>query len=395
VRDEVEHQGDSGAVGLGTRRCRDAEGVTATTATAGAGPSIERLTAAAYTVPTDRPESDGTLEWDSTTIVVVEVSAGDETGIGWTYGAAAIERLIGDVLAPVVEEVDALAVGTANLRMREALRNVGEAGAGAMALSAIDVALWDLKAKLLDLSVASLLGPVHAEVPVYGSGGFCSYTPDELIEQFAGWVEEGILALKMKVGREPAEDLERVRVAREAIWDGAELFVDANGALTVKQALRFAEQCAELDVRWFEEPVSSRNLDGLRLVRDRAPAGMDVAVGEYASTLDEFLRLADAVDCLQADATRCGGITGLLCAAAIAEAHELDLSGHCAPTIHAHALAAVPRLRHLEWFHDHVRVERLLFDGVLEPEGGVLRPDPDRPGLGVELKRVDAERYAA
>ncbi|MGE5274613.1 MAG: enolase C-terminal domain-like protein [Verrucomicrobiota bacterium] len=359
------------------------------------GPSIRSVTAAAYTIPTDRPESDGRLEWDSTTIVVVEVDADGETGIGWTYGAAALEMLVAELLAPVVEDADAMAVGSAHLRMRRALRNAGAAGPGAMALSAVDVALWDLKAKLLGISVASLLGPAHTGVPVYGSGGFCSYSLDELTEQLAGWVAEGIPSVKMKVGREPAEDLERVRAAREAIGDGPELYVDANGALSVKQALRFAEQWAELGVSWFEEPVSSRNVDGLRLLRDRAPAGMDIAAGEYASSLDEFDRLAGVVDCLQADATRCGGITGLAAAAAVAETHELELSGHTAPTIHAHALAAVPRLRHLEWFHDHVRVERLLFDGVPEPERGALRPDPGRPGLGVELRRADAERYAA
>src|SRR5207247_4832274 len=192
----------------------------------------------------------------------------------------------------------------------------------------------------LGVSVSSLLGAAHGEVPVYGSGGFCSYSLDELTDQLSGWVAEGIPRVKMKVGRAPAQDLRRVRAVREAIGEGPELYVDANGALSLKQALRFAELYTELDVRWFEEPVSSRNLAGLRLLRDRAPAGMDVAAGEYASTLDEFLRLAGAVDCLQADATRCGGITGLLGAAAVAEAHELDLSGHTAPTIHAHVLAA-------------------------------------------------------
>jgi L-alanine-DL-glutamate epimerase-like enolase superfamily enzyme len=199
----------------------------------------------------------------------------------------------------------------------------------------------------------------------------------------------------MKVGREPGADLERVAAAREAIGDEAELYVDANGALGVKQALAFAEQYARLGVTWFEEPVRSQNLDGLRLLRDRAPAGLDVAAGEYAAVPGDFRGLAGAVDCLQADATRCGGITGLLAAAAIADAHELDLSGHCAPTIHAHALAAVPNLRHLEWFHDHVRIERMLFDGFPEPEEGAVRTDPDRAGLGVELRRADAERYAA
>ena len=263
-----------------------------------------------------------------------------------------------------------------------------------MALSAVDTALWDLKAKLLGVAVASLLPQVHAEVPIYGSGGFCSYTPRELADQLAGWVADGIPRVKMKVGRDPAADLGRVRTAREAIGD-AELYVDANGALTTKQALRFAEQVGPLGVTWFEEPVSSLDLEGLGLLRVRAPAGMDIAAGEYASTPGEFLALAGVVDCLQADATRCGGITGLLAAAAIAEANELDLSGHTAPTIHAHALCTVAKLRHLEWFHDHVRIERMLFDGFLEPVNGCLRPDLSRPGLGVELKRCDAERFAA
>jgi L-alanine-DL-glutamate epimerase-like enolase superfamily enzyme len=262
-----------------------------------------------------------------------------------------------------------------------------------MAASAVDVALWDLKAQLLELPLASLLGRVHEEVPLYGSGGFCSYTDERLAEQLGGWVAEGIPRVKMKVGREPERDVERVRLARRAIGDEAELFVDANGALTPKRALGFAEQVAELGVTWFEEPVSSLDLHGLRQLRERAPAGMDIAAGEYASTPFDFLGLIGAVDCLQADVTRCGGITGLLAAAALAEAHELDLSGHTAPQIHAHALPAVRRLRHLEWFYDHVRVERLLFDGVLSPERGVLRADLSSPGLGVELKHADAERY--
>jgi L-alanine-DL-glutamate epimerase-like enolase superfamily enzyme len=229
---------------------------------------------------------------------------------------------------------------------------------------------------------------------VYGSGGFCSYSDKQLAKQLAGWVDEGIPRVKMKVGREPERDLDRVRVARLAIGDEPELYVDANGAFNAERALQFAEAYAAWGVTWFEEPVSSNDVDGLKLVRSRAPAGMEVAAGEYAYTPDDFRDLAGAVDCLQADATRCGGITGLVGAAAIAEAFELDISGHTAPSIHAHALCAAQKLRHLEWFHDHVRIERMLFDGFLEPVNGAVRPDLTRPGLGVELKRADAQRYA-
>jgi L-alanine-DL-glutamate epimerase-like enolase superfamily enzyme len=363
-------------------------------APAGVDAAVGTLRAAAYTVPTDLHESDGTFEWDQSTLVLVEAEAGGETGVGWTYGSAAAANVVENDLEDVVVGVSALDVRAAQLAMRRKLRNAGYPGIGATAVSAVDVALWDLKAKLLGLPLVTLLGAVHEEVPVYGSGGFCSYTDEQLSRQLAGWIDDGIPRVKMKVGREPERDLDRVRIARLAIGDEAELYVDANGAFNAERALRFAEAYAAWGVTWFEEPVSSRDTDGLQLLRSRTPAGMEIAAGEYAYTPGDFRSLAGAVDCLQADVTRCGGVTGLLAAAGLAEAFELDLSGHTAPTIHAHVLCAVPKLRHLEWFHDHVRIERMFFDGFLEPDGGAVRPDRARPGLGVEFKRADAERYA-
>jgi L-alanine-DL-glutamate epimerase-like enolase superfamily enzyme len=201
--------------------------------------------------------------------------------------------------------------------------------------------------------------------------------------------------VKIKVGRDPSRDPDRLSAAREAVGT-AELYVDANGAYSRKQALAWADQFASTwGVTWFEEPVSSADLEGLRLLRDRAPAGMDIAAGEYAYVAADFRNLVEtgAVDCLQADVTRCGGITGLTAASGLASAHGIDVSGHCAPAISAHAFCAVERLRHLEYFHDHVRIESMLFDGVLEPSGGSLSPDLSRPGNGLELKREDAERW--
>jgi L-alanine-DL-glutamate epimerase-like enolase superfamily enzyme len=285
-------------------------------------------------------------------------------------------------------------VGDIQLSLRAALRNAGYPGVGACAVSALDVALWDLKAKLLGVPLVSLLGAVHDEVPVYGSGGFCTYSDGELGDQLAGWVADGIPRVKMKIGRDPERDPVRVRRARDAIGDEAELYMDANGALTVKEALGRAFEYSAFGVGWFEEPVSSLDRDGLRLLRERAPAGMEIAAGEYAYTPADFRDLVGAVDCLQADVTRCGGITGFLQAGTLGAAFERDLSSHGSPTLSAHALSAVPKLRHLEWFHDHVRIERLFFDGFLEPERGAVRPDRSRPGLGVELKRSDASRYA-
>jgi L-alanine-DL-glutamate epimerase-like enolase superfamily enzyme len=358
--------------------------------------AVERVDVAAYTIPTDAPESDGTLEWDSTTIVVVEVEAGGETGLGYTYGDASVAQLLRSKLAALVLGT-VPSPGTAWAKAGAALRNAGRPGSGFLALSALDVALWDLRARLAGLPLVDLLPAVHDEVPVYGSGGFCSYSPRRVAEQLGGWVAEGIPRVKMKVGREPRRDPARLDAAREAIGGDAELYVDANGAFrSAKEALAWAARYArDWRVTWFEEPVSSADLDALRLVREHGSAGLDIAAGEYAFVPRDFVNLLGCVDCLQADVTRCGGITGLLKAAALAEAHGLDLSGHCAPQISAHALTACHRLRHLEYFHDHVRVESLLFDGCLEPESGALRPDRSRPGHGLELKRADAARYAA
>jgi L-alanine-DL-glutamate epimerase-like enolase superfamily enzyme len=279
--------------------------------------------------------------------------------------------------------------------MWHAVRNFGQTGVVSMAISAVDVALWDLKARLLDVPLVVAIDAVHEATPVYGSGGFCSYTDDKLREQLGGWAAAGIPRVKIKTGREPERDRHRLAVARDAVGDDVELFVDANGAFSRSEAVRWAEIYGEHHVRWFEEPVSSDDLEGLRLVRDRAPGGVTVAAGEYGWSLPDFQRMLDAgaVDCLQADVTRCGGITGFLRVGALCDARSMDLSAHCAPQLSAHACTALWHLRHLEYFHDHDRIEHLFFDGCLEPDGGAMRPDRSRPGHGLTLKRQDAEPF--
>ena len=356
---------------------------------------ISRFRTTAYTVPTESPESDGTFAWEATTAVVVEAEAGGKTGLGYSYTHAAAAHLIAETLAPRVEGRDALAVQAAWHTMNAEVRNLGRPGLASTAIAAVDTALWDLKARLLGVPLVVLLGPVRDAMPVYGSGGFTSYSVERLGEQLAGWVEDGITMVKMKVGREPEEDLARVEAAREAIGDEATLFVDANGAYDRKEALAFAEAFADVGVSWFEEPVSSDDLDGLRLLRDRAPAGMDVTAGEYGYDAFYFRRMleAGAVDVLQADATRCAGYAGYLAAAVLCDAHHIPLSAHTAPNLHAHIGCATAATRHVEYFFDHVRLECLLFDGALEAEDGALRPDRSRPGHGLTLKHADAAPY--
>ena len=358
---------------------------------------IQSLQVSTYKVPTDFPESDGTLEWDSTTVVLVQVTAGDKRGLGYTYADNAAATLIHGKLAKVVKGMDAMSPPSAYQSMWREIRNLGRPGICAMAISAVDCALWDLKARLLDLPLVTLLGQVRPGASIYGSGGFTSYPDQKLAEQLSGWVKQGIPCVKMKIGRDAQRDLERVRVARESIGNDAELFVDANGAYSRKRALLQAELFAEFGVRWFEEPVSSDDLAGLHLLRDRAPAGMDIAAGEYGYDPFYFRRMleAEAVDVLQADVTRCGGITAFMQVAALCQAHGILLSGHTAPAQHVHVACATLPFKNLEYFHDHVRIERMFFDGTPEPIHGELRPDLSRPGTGLEFRQADAEKLAA
>jgi L-alanine-DL-glutamate epimerase-like enolase superfamily enzyme len=356
---------------------------------------IDAVEVAAYTVPTDAPESDGTLEWNATTLVLARVRAGGVEGIGYGYADVATATLARTLLGPKLVGNDALQTAARWLDMVRAIRNLGRPGIASMAIAVLDAALWDAKGRLLGLPVALLLGAARDAVPVYGSGGFTSYTIDRLQSQFEGWAGQGLRKVKMKVGREPAQDAARVAAAREAIGDGVELFVDANGAYTRKQALAMAERFAAQHVAWFEEPVSSDDLEGLRLLRDRAPAGMAIAAGEYGYDAWYFRRMleAGAVDVLQADATRCAGITGFMRAAALAWAHQVPLSSHCAPALHVTPCCCAPHVAHMEYFHDHVRIESMLFDGAPQPVDGSLAADLSRPGLGLEFKTKDAECY--
>jgi L-alanine-DL-glutamate epimerase-like enolase superfamily enzyme len=361
-------------------------------------PVVDGVTATVYEIPTDRPEADGTLAWSSTTLVVAHVTGGGRTGLGYTYGSGACKPLIEGELAAAVTGRGVLDTGAALQAMVRAVRNVGRPGLVSYAISAVETALWDLKGTLLGVPVCSLLGAVRDTVPVYGSGGFTTYDDAAARAQLERWTGDlAIPRVKIKIGESwgtaQARDLARVAFARKVIGPEAELYVDANGGYGRKQAVRMARAMAEHDVTWFEEPVSSDDLDGLREVRDQVDP--DVTAGEYGYDLPYFARMVDAraVDCLQVDVTRCGGITEWLRAASVAAARGLQVSGHCAPNLHAHVAAAVPNFRHLEYFHDHARIETMLFDGALDPSGGVLRPDASRPGLGLALKDANCARY--
>jgi L-alanine-DL-glutamate epimerase-like enolase superfamily enzyme len=361
----------------------------------GLGVPVDRIAVDVFTIPTDGPESDGTYAWTSTTLVVCTVGGGGETGLGYSYADTTAAVLIAERLARLVLGRDAAGSSAAWSAMIGDVRNLGRPGIAATAISAVDIALWDLKARLLGLPLADLLGRAHDRVLPYGSGGFTSYSDAQLAGQLGGWADAGFRAVKMKVGRDPDADARRVSVARAAIGDGVSLMVDANGAHDPRSALAAGERFAEAGVTWFEEPVSSDDVEGLRWVRDRMPAPMAVAAGEYGWGPDAFrvLLTSGAVDVLQADATRCTGVTGFLLASGLCEAFHVPLSAHCAPSLHLPLMASARPGIHMEWFHDHARIERLVFDGAPSPVDGWLTPDPSAPGLGISLKESDAQPY--
>lgn len=357
---------------------------------------LQKATVSVYTVPTDATEADGTFSWNSTTMVLVQLEAGGKRALGYTYADASTAKVAEMLLHNIVLGHDAFSHGAILQSMWHSVRNLGGTGVAMMAIAAIDNALWDLRARLLDMPLVSLIGRVRDSIPIYGSGGFTSYTDDQITKQFSGWAQQGFTMMKMKVGTDPPGDPHRVLTARHAIGDTPKLFVDANGAYTVAQAVRLAKVFSEnAAVEWFEEPVSSDNLIGLKQIRSRVPVGMDVAAGEYGYTAWYFRRMLDAqaVTVLQADATRCGGISGFLDVASLCWAHNIPLSSHCGPSMHLHVCCAVPCAIHMEFFHDHARIERMFFDGFCEPRDGSMSPDLIRPGMGLELKEKDAAAY--
>jgi L-alanine-DL-glutamate epimerase-like enolase superfamily enzyme len=368
----------------------------ATVTSSDAASAVETLSATAYEIPTaTEQEADGTLVWDSTTIVVVEVRADGQAGIGYSYCHPAAAQVIESKLADVVERADAMMPERCWAQMQVEARQLGHAGIAAMAISAVDVALWDLKAKLLGVCLADALPRFHESVPIYGSGGFCNYSEDELRAQVGEWCAAWFRSMKIKVGRDKLADPARVELVQSVAGPDVEVMVDGNGAYTEQEALLWADCFRDQGVTYFEEPLSSQDLGGLAEMRRRAPAGLAIAAGEYGWNLAYFHQMlaAGAVHILQADVTRCGGITNLLRVDGLCKARNLPFSAHCAPAISAHACCAMESVLHIEYFFDHYRIEGILFEGTLDPRDGLLTPDRSRPGLGLELKRDEAQRY--
>lgn len=351
---------------------------------------IDEVAASVHTIATDGDEADGTMQWSATTAIVVKVSAGPFTGVGWTYTDGAAATLINDTLGPSLTTFRAHQTTVIHEHLRRLTRNLGRPGLASMAISAIDIAVWDLKAQSLGVPLWQLFGAADPSVPFYGSGGFTTYSNERTARQIRHWITDlGANAVKIKIagnwGSNVERDLERIRLVRQVAGPAVELFVDANGGYSTAQAIRVARRCESDEVTWFEEPVSSDDPAGLAAVRSQVSC--DVAAGEYVfdPVQARTMCAAGAVDCLQLDLTRCGGFTGWLKCAAVADSFGIPVSAHCAPALHAQ-LGGLPGLQHVEYFHDHARVESMLFDGIPSPAGGQITANTEVPGTGITLK---------
>lgn len=353
------------------------------------GPVIEDVRVRALSFPTPAPESDGTLTWDHTGVVVVEIVAGGVTGLGWTYSAPSAAAVVRSTLRGEIMGRGVRSPALLWERMHRACRNLGTRGVVMAAISAVDIALWDLHARLAGQPLASVWGRVHDSVPVYGSGGFTSLDDGQLETQVHGWLDSGCDLVKIKIGQDwghaVARDLSRVELVRTVVDGRAGVMTDANGGYSREQARQVGERLDHLDVVWFEEPVSSDDAEGLRQLADELRC--DVAAGEYIAELADAQALCDAVDCLQLDVTRCGGYTGWRRCAAYAHEREVPISAHCAPALHLPVAMADNGIRHIEWFADHVELEKRLINQPPPVVDGRLHPqDPAALGHGYTLK---------
>lgn len=230
-------------------------------------PHIDRLDVDTYTVPTPGPEADGTLQWDATTAVVVHAHAGGATGLGWTYSSRAAAAVVAHDLRDVMVGRETADITGAFEAMHRACRNYGTRGLVTQAISAVDIALWDLDAQLRNLPLSTVLGRCRTAVPIYGSGGFTNLDDDQLAEQVNQWCAAGCTAMKIKIGQDWGSDIDRdlarVNTLRQLAGEAGELMVDANGAYTPAQARRVGAALDRLGVTWFEEPVSSDDTEGL------------------------------------------------------------------------------------------------------------------------------------
>ncbi len=348
-----------------------------------------------YLLPLKHPMTDashGVMTDFEVVLVALETECG-AVGHGYTYtigcGGAAIRSLIERDLKSTLVGADAALIEAIWEGMWARLHYIGRGGLASFAMSAVDIALWDLRGKREKLPLWKLLGGYSPEVRAYAGGIDLQLGPDELVEQTRRNLERGFRAIKIKVGRDSLrEDVERVKAVRDCIGANMPLMVDANMRYGVEQAISAARKFRDFDVYWFEEPTIPDDYKGM--ARIATEGGLPIAAGENLHTVYEFRHtIEDAkIAFPEPDVSNIGGVTNWMRVAALAYAHNLPVTSHGVHELHLHLLAAIPNASYLE-VHSF-GLERFMHDPP-RLEVGIMTA-PDAPGHGV---RFDWDRLSA
>ena len=343
-----------------------------------------------YPVSGNFADATRTVETVGFTVVRITTDQGLE-GIGITYhevGGEATVALIQRNMAPKLMGRDPFETEVLWQEFFGYLRGVGRKGLMYCALSAVDIALWDLKGKIIGMPLFRLLGGNKTEVPVYSSGGWTSYSDEELVEEMTGMVAQGYRMIKFKVGVEGGHntrrDRERVRKVREAVGPDIKLLLDANNCWDAATAVQFANTIREYDILLFEEPVFADDIPGL--ARFKRGTDIPLATGEHEYTKfgARDLLMAGAADIVQIDGTRTGGFTEMLKIAALTQAWNVKFAPHAMENIHLHLVSAIPNAPFLERLFLFEDLTAHVFKDAPKPVGGMMTI-PDLPGLGLAL----------
>ena len=350
---------------------------------------ISLVQAEQYNIPLPEVLTDsmhGEMHYVGLVVVRIKTDSG-QAGVGYTYtvgteGGSAICAMIRDDLAPMLNDADPRRVEQLWEKMYWQLHYVGRGGIASFAMAAVDIALWDLKAKAANEPLWRFLGGHDSQARVYAGGIDLLMPLDQLAKQTDENLERGFRAIKMKVGREKlSEDVERVSAMRKLLGPDILLMVDANMKWTADQAIKASRAFADFDVYWLEEPTIPDDVEGHRRVRSEG--ALPVATGENLHTIYEFQKMiaGNAVSFPEPDVSNIGGITPWLKVAKMAEAYNLPVTTHGVHELHVHLLAAVPNASLLE--AHGFGLDRYTTGPVAIRDGWAIAPD--RPGHGVEF----------
>jgi L-alanine-DL-glutamate epimerase-like enolase superfamily enzyme len=346
-------------------------------------------------VPLSTPIADSTHTLHVIDLIVVEIRAGDNSGwsymLSFDYGPSLLKGVIDHELKRHVVGCAADDIRSIYEQNLELTEYIGREGVAMWGTSAIDAALWDLLARRLNVPVSLLFGRRTNTVRVYGSGGWISYSDEDLADEVSRYVARGFAGVKIKIGS-PQEDrdVERIRAVRGLLGPDRMLMVDANQGLTLERALRLVRQVEDCRLSWLEEPFPKNDLESFS--RLGAATEIPLAAGEREFGLEPFRRIANArsVSIMQPDLLRAGGVTGWRLVAGLAEAHMLRVAPHFYREYDVHLAASVPNLVAIEsfdWLRDLVESPFEVHDGVALV--------PDRPGFGVDFRLEAIKDYRA